>query len=181
MYMVQCENDLRIEAIECINNESLDWLWCMCASRLQKIVKLYIITFKRYFKCILGVQIWCSIVRAQLLGERPKGKYSTAKQLNGPRMFKINGPRMFKIVLKLGKLHLFRWIHTLNIFLMQTYSHLASETQTYLSTLHWWMGENPIETYWGDYLVTFKGVSQLKLVSETITSNAYQDNIKSDI
>ena len=116
MYMVQCENTLRIEAIECINNESLDWLWCMCASRLQKIVKLYIITFKRYFKCILGVQIWCSIVRAQLLGERPKGKYSTAKQLNGPRMFKINGPRMFKIVLKLGKLHLFRWIHTKPIF-----------------------------------------------------------------
>ena len=33
----------------------------------------------------------------------------------------------------------------------------------------------------GYYLVTFKGVSQLKLVNETITSKAYQDNIKSDI
>ena len=43
------------------------------------------------------------------------------------------------------------------------------------------MGKNPLESYWGDYLVTFKGVSQLKLVNETITSKAYQDNIKSDI
>ena len=29
--------------------------------------------------------------------------------------------------------------------------------------------------------MTFKGVSQLKLVNETITSKAYQDSIKSDI
>ena len=41
------------------------------------------------------------------------------------------------------------------------------------------MGKNPLETYWGDYLVTFSGVSQLKLVNETITSKAYQKNIKS--
>ena len=60
----------------------------------------YLITFKRYFKCILGVQIRSYIVRAQLLGERPKGKYSTAKQLNGPRGFEI--------VLQLEKCHLFR-------------------------------------------------------------------------
>ena len=33
----------------------------------------------------------------------------------------------------------------------------------------------------GGDLVTFNGVSQLKLVNETITSKAYQDNIKSDI
>ena len=32
-----------------------------------------------------------------------------------------------------------------------------------------------------DYLVTFKGISQLKLVNETTTCKAYQDNIKSDI
>ena len=56
--------------------------------------------FRRYFKCILGVQIRCYIVRAELLGERPKGKYSTAKQLNGPRGFEI--------VLQLEKCHLFR-------------------------------------------------------------------------
>ena len=29
---------------------------------------------------MLGVQILCYLVRAQLLGERPKGKDSTAKQ-----------------------------------------------------------------------------------------------------
>ena len=56
--------------------------------------------FKKIFECILGVQIGCYIVRAQFLGERPKGKYSTAKQLNGPNEFEI--------VLKLGKCHLFR-------------------------------------------------------------------------
>ena len=38
------------------------------------------------------------------------------------------------------------------------------------------MGKNPL-----GYLVTFKGVIQLKLVNETITSKAYQDNIKSDL
>ena len=43
------------------------------------------------------------------------------------------------------------------------------------------MGKIPLESYWGDYLVTFKGVSQLKLVNKTITSKAYQDNIKSDM
>ena len=37
MYMVHCENTLRIEAIECINNESLDCLWCTCTSRLHKL------------------------------------------------------------------------------------------------------------------------------------------------
>ena len=119
------------------------------------------------------IKIWCYIVRAQLLGERPKGKYSTAKQ--------SNGQRGFEIVLKLGKCHLFRWIHTLNLFLLQTYSHLASETRTNSSTFNWWMGKNPLESYWGDYLVIFKGVSQLSLVNETITSKAYQDYIKSDI
>ena len=34
---VHCENTLRIEAIECFNNESLDWLWCMCTSWLHKL------------------------------------------------------------------------------------------------------------------------------------------------
>ena len=29
--------------------------------------------------------------------------------------------------------------------------------------------------------MTFKGVSQLPLVNETITSETYQDNIKSDV
>ena len=43
------------------------------------------------------------------------------------------------------------------------------------------MGKNPLESYLGYYLVTFKGVIQLKLVNETITSKAYQDNIKSII
>ena len=42
-------------------------------------------------------------------------------------------------------------------------------------------GKNPLESYWGDYLITFKGVSQLKLANETITSKAYQDNINSDV
>ena len=114
-----------------------------------------------------------SNMRAQLLGERPKGKRSTAKQLNGPRGFEI--------VLKLGKCHLFSWVHTLTLFLLQTYSYLASGTRINLFILHSWMGKNPLESYWGDYLVTFKGVFQLKLVNETITSKAYQDNIKSDI
>ena len=56
--------------------------------------------FKKTFKCILGVQIGCYIVRAKFLGERPKGKFCTAKQ--------INGSNEFEIVLKLGKCHLFR-------------------------------------------------------------------------
>ena len=43
------------------------------------------------------------------------------------------------------------------------------------------MGKNALESYRGDYFVAFKEVSQLKLVNETITSKAYQDNIKSDI
>ena len=172
MYTVHRENTLRIEATECINNEPLDWFWYIYTSRLHK-VNNFTYFFKRYLKCILGVQIWCYIVRAQLLGERPKGTYSTAKQ--------CKWPRGFEIVLKLGKWHLFRQIHTLNLFLLQTYSHLASETRTNLSTLHWWIDKNPLEPYWGDYLVTFNGVSQLKLVNETITSKAYQDNIKSDI
>ena len=43
------------------------------------------------------------------------------------------------------------------------------------------MGKNPQESYWGDYLVTFKGVIQLKLVNEMIISKAYQENIKRDI
>ena len=93
----------------------------------------------------------------------------------------VKWPRGFEIVLNLGKCRLFRWIHTLNLFLLQTYSHLESETQTNLSTLHWWMGKKPLESYWRDYLVTFKGVIQLKPVNETITSKAYQDDIKSDI
>ena len=84
-------------------------------------------------------------------------------------------------ILKLGKCHLFRWIHTLTIFPLQPYFHLASETRLNLSTLHQWVGKNPLESYWGDYLVTFKGISQLKLVNKTITNKIYQDNIKSDI
>ena len=88
MYTVHGENTLRIEAIECINKESLDWLWCMCTSRLHKLYNLHNY-FKRYFKCILGVQIWCYIVRAQLLGERLKGKYSPAKPLNGQEGLKV--------------------------------------------------------------------------------------------
>ena len=83
--------------------------------------------------------------------------------------------------IKIGKCHLFRWIHTLDLFLLQTFSHLASATRTDLSTLHWWMGENPLEPSWGEVLIFFKGVSQLKLVNETITSKANQDDIKSDI
>ena len=42
------------------------------------------------------------------------------------------------------------------------------------------MGKIYLSRIEGYYLVTFKGVSQLKLVDETITSKAYQDNIKSD-
>ena len=37
VYTVHCKHTLRIEAIECINNESLDSLWCMCTSRLHKL------------------------------------------------------------------------------------------------------------------------------------------------
>ena len=43
------------------------------------------------------------------------------------------------------------------------------------------MGKSPLQSYLGDHLVPFKGVSQLKLVNETITNKAHQDNIKSDI
>ena len=56
MYTVHYENTLRIEAIECINIEHLiDFgvyalVGCTNYIILQK-------TFKRYFKCILGVQI----------------------------------------------------------------------------------------------------------------------------
>ena len=153
-------------------NHFIDFVVCALAGCTHFII------LQSYFKKIfsvhfLGVQIWCSIVRAQLLEERPKGKYSTDKQLNGPRAFET--------VLKLGTCYLFRWIHTLNLSILQTYSHLSSETRTYLSALHWWMGKKPLESYWGDYLVTFKGVSQLKLVNETITRKAYQDNIKHDL
>ena len=36
------------------------------------------------------------------------------------------------------------------------------------------MGKNPQEPYWGDYIVSFKGVvSQLKLGNEAITSKTY--------
>ena len=37
MYTEHCENTLRIEVIQCINNyyESLDYLWCMCTCRLH--------------------------------------------------------------------------------------------------------------------------------------------------
>ena len=56
--------------------------------------------FKKIFKRTFWCQIWRFIVRAQLLGERPNQKHSTAKQLNGPRGFEI--------VLKLGKCYLFR-------------------------------------------------------------------------
>ena len=44
---------------------------------------------KKILSVFLGVQIWCFVVRAHLLGERAKGKYSTAKQLNGPRGFEM--------------------------------------------------------------------------------------------
>ena len=161
MYTEHFENTLRIEAIACINCESLDWLWCMCTSRSHKFCN-FTLLLKKIFKCILDVQIRCYILRAKLLGERPKGKYSTAKQLNGPRGLEI--------VLKFGKCHLFRWIHTLDLFILQTFSHLASETRTNVSTLYWWMGKNILELYWGDLLVTFKAVYHLKLVNETATS-----------
>ena len=130
--------------------------------------------FKKIFKCILGVQIWCYMVRAQILGERKNWKYSNAK--------KLNGPRGLEIVLKLENCYLFRWLHTLNLFLLQTYSHLAFETRKeYPHYIDGWV--NPLESYWGDYLETLKGFSQLKPVNEPITTKAYmyQDNIKSDI
>ena len=37
MYTVHFANTLRIETIECINNESLGRLWCMYTSRLHKL------------------------------------------------------------------------------------------------------------------------------------------------
>ena len=77
--------------------------------------------------------------------------------------------------INIGKMPSFQMNPHYKLFLLQTYSHLASETQTNLSKSHWWMGKNPLESYWGDYLVTFKGVSHLKHVNETITSKAYQD------
>ena len=46
MYTVNCENTLRIEAIECINNESLDLLWCMCTSRLHKLYNFTLLLLK---------------------------------------------------------------------------------------------------------------------------------------
>ena len=48
--------------------------------RTLDVLKSPTCTSKRYFKCSLGVQFWCYIDRALLLGERSKGKYSTAKQ-----------------------------------------------------------------------------------------------------
>ena len=77
--------------------------------------------------------------------------------------------------IKIAKISSFQMNPHSNLFLSQTYSHLASETRINVSTLHWWMGKSPLEPYWGDYLVTFKGVSQLKLFNEIITSKAYQD------
>ena len=43
------------------------------------------------------------------------------------------------------------------------------------------MGKNQLESYLGDYVVIFKGVSQRMRVNETISSKTYQFNIKSDI
>ena len=75
------------------------------------------------------------MVRFQLLGERPKGKYSTAKTLNGPRGFEV--------VFKLGKCHLYRRIHTLNLYLLQTYSHLEHK-QIYSHYIDGW-----VKILWG--------------------------------
>ena len=77
--------------------------------------------------------------------------------------------------INIGKMSSFQMNpHSKPIF-FQTYSHLASETQTNLSTFHWLMGKKPLESYWGDNLVTLKRLSHLKHVNETITSKAYQD------
>ena len=68
-------------------NHLIDFVVCALAGGTHFIILQN--CFKIYFKYILGVQIWCFIVRTQLLGEILKGKYSTAKQLNGPRVFEI--------------------------------------------------------------------------------------------
>ena len=65
--------------------------------------------------------------------------------------------------IKIGKMSPFQ-VNPLNLFRLQPYSHLASETRTNLSALHWWMVKNPLESYWGDYLVTFKGSLNLSLL-----------------
>ena len=91
----------------------------------------------------------------------------------------VKWPRGFEIVLKLGKCHLFRWIHTLSLFLPIPIWRLKHK-QIYPHYIDGWV-KIQLEWYWGDYLVTFKGVVQLKLVNETITRKAYHDDIKSDI
>ena len=83
--------------------------------------------------------------------------------------------------IKIRKMSSFRWIHTLSLYLLQTISiwRLKHE-RIYSHYIDGWV-KKTLESYWGDYLVTFKGVMQLKIVNETITSKAYQDNIKNDI
>ena len=112
------------------------------------------------------------MVRAQLLGERPKGKYTTAKQLNGPKGLEI--------VLKLGKCNFSDESTLQNYFFCKplpnwrlkhekNYPHYINGCVKFTVVVLRELARN------------FKGVSQLKLVNETITSKAYQDNIKSDI
>ena len=57
MYTNDCENTLRIEAIEGINNESLNRLRCMCTSELHKFYNFTLFLYKDILSAILGVQI----------------------------------------------------------------------------------------------------------------------------
>ena len=86
--MDHCENTLRIEGIGCINNESLDDFGACALAGCTNYIILHNY-FKIYFKCILGCSNLMLYIRAQLLEKRPNRKYSTSKQLNGPRGFEI--------------------------------------------------------------------------------------------
>ena len=70
-----CEYTLRIEAIQCIDNESLDWLRCMCTSGLYKFYNLTKWLFKRYLKRLFGCSKLMLHSKCPLLGENSKGKY----------------------------------------------------------------------------------------------------------
>ena len=145
-----CEYTFRIEAIQCIDNESLDWLGCMCTSWLYKFYNLtkWLKSFKRYFKRLFGCSKLILHSKCPLLGERPKGKYCQTV-------------RMDQMGLKLY----YDW--EMSSFKMNPHSkHILianpecpeSKTRKCLSILHWLVCKNPLEVVDGGYFMTFKEV-----------------------
>ena len=150
MYTVHCENPLRIEAIKCINNESLDWLWCIFTSNLHKLYNFYIITFKDILSAF-----W--VFRLMLHSKSPIIRRKAKRKVQYCQTIKW-AKRVWNSI-KIWKMSSFKMNPHSKPIVFASYSHLASETRTNLSTLYWSMDKNPLESYWGDYLVTFKGVS----------------------